>query len=210
MKWILCMYSGGLDSTGALYSLLTKPEYNDYNIHVHHMHLGNIENRAGAERQAVKNCINWFKDNCREFHYDSSVYEYNFMGTKFIWDADITGFMVGRITYHLPRDYKYAVVGRTKTDSVENHSNFGNRAERAMHLMGTAFMDGDKDKPEYLFLVKNMTKQEIWDMLPEDLRKLTWSCRYPVRLDSVMDRPYVPCGRCITCEDMKKMELGNG
>ena len=199
------MWSGGLDSTGALYKLLTEPRFAEYNIHVHNMVLQNVEQRAGAERIATDACLKWFRENCREFKFTRTIHEYFFMGTKFIWDADVTGFTVGRLTYHSPDNYKYAVVGRTKTDRDQNNDNFGERARRAMTLMATAYMDEPEKKPEYLFLVQDMTKKEIWQMLPEELRKHTWSCRKPVRLDSVQDRPYVACGKCITCIDMKKM-----
>ena len=50
---ILCMWSGGIDSTGLLYSLLTQPEYNDYERQVHHISLINVEGRSGAELKAT-------------------------------------------------------------------------------------------------------------------------------------------------------------
>ena len=45
---ILAMYSGGLDSLGMIYKLLTNFEYKDYDIHVHHVHNKNIELRHRA------------------------------------------------------------------------------------------------------------------------------------------------------------------
>ena len=36
---ILAMYSGGLDSLGMIYKLLTDPEYKDYVLHIHHVHV---------------------------------------------------------------------------------------------------------------------------------------------------------------------------
>ena len=42
---ILAMYSGGLDSLGMVYKLLTEEQYKDYYIHIHHVHNKNVENR---------------------------------------------------------------------------------------------------------------------------------------------------------------------
>jgi tRNA(Ile)-lysidine synthase TilS/MesJ len=50
---ILAMYSGGLDSLGMVYKLLTDPEYRDYSVHVHHVHNKNVEQRNRAEAIAV-------------------------------------------------------------------------------------------------------------------------------------------------------------
>ena len=50
---ILAMYSGGLDSLGMIYKLLTDPEYNDYGLHIHHVHNRNVEDRARAEAVVV-------------------------------------------------------------------------------------------------------------------------------------------------------------
>ena len=54
---ILAMYSGGLDSLGMVYRLLTDPEYQDYNLHIHHVHNKNIENRHRAEDIMVQQAL---------------------------------------------------------------------------------------------------------------------------------------------------------
>ena len=51
---ILCMFSGGIDSSGVLHELFTNPEYVDRPLIIHHTILQNRENRAKAESQAVK------------------------------------------------------------------------------------------------------------------------------------------------------------
>jgi len=198
---ILCMFSGGLDSTGALYSLLTQSEYKDYNIHVHSMDLSNIENRSGAEFQATMNIKKWFIDKGYKFKFTRSVHEYKFMSNCFIWDSDICAFMAGQITRCSPRSYNYIVMGRTKTDDDMNHSNMTGRIKRAREIFHASYGESSKQKPEYLYPVIDMTKQDIWDMLPEELRNYTWSCRTP-KQNNKFD--WVTCGSCITCNDIKK------
>jgi tRNA(Ile)-lysidine synthase TilS/MesJ len=66
---ILCMFSGGVDSTGALFRLLTHRDYRSFSIHVHHIHLLNIERRALAEKQACQGILQVFKDMGLAFDY---------------------------------------------------------------------------------------------------------------------------------------------
>ena len=56
-KNTLVMFSGGLDSTAALYWML---ENTDDNIFVHRIILDNYERRSVAESEAVKKIIEWF------------------------------------------------------------------------------------------------------------------------------------------------------
>ncbi len=58
---ILCMYSGGVDSTAVVYKLLTELKYSSYDIHVHHISMINLENKHDAELSAVFNCLGWLK-----------------------------------------------------------------------------------------------------------------------------------------------------
>lgn len=56
----LVMLSGGIDSTAALWHVLHHPEkYGE--IHVHHIHIQNIEARWHAEATAVKNILDCMK-----------------------------------------------------------------------------------------------------------------------------------------------------
>ena len=56
------MYSGGLDSLGMIYRLLTDTDYNQYNIHIHHVHNQNVENRQKAEAVTVKVALEELKN----------------------------------------------------------------------------------------------------------------------------------------------------
>jgi hypothetical protein len=67
------MFSGGLDSTAALYKLLTGSEDD---LHVHHVHLMNRDGRARAERDAVQAVLAWCRANCRPFSYSESALDF--------------------------------------------------------------------------------------------------------------------------------------
>jgi hypothetical protein len=193
------MYSAGLDSVGVLYRLLTVPEFEDKRVHVHHLHLVNRENRAVAERAAVGETLSLIKADpcCREFVYTESLHNYRFMRKHFIWDMDFCAFMAGQISLADPR-VRYVALGRTRTDVEGAGFDFRRRMERAQAIFKSVRMLAESEA-EYIFPVVRLTKREIWDMLPEDLRRAAWSCRTPVYGE---DKRPVHCGRCITCRDL--------
>jgi 7-cyano-7-deazaguanine synthase in queuosine biosynthesis len=45
-----------------------------------------------------------------------------------------------------------------------------------------------------------LTRQKTWihESLPEPLRKLTWTCEFPMKKRPTAKR-WTPCGRCLTC-----------
>jgi len=63
-KNVLVMFSGGLDSTTALYKLLKET---DYNIYVHHVLLKDTTSRWKYENKACHQILTYLK-NIRNFH----------------------------------------------------------------------------------------------------------------------------------------------
>jgi len=199
---ILCMFSGGLDSVGVLHQLLTAPEYAGFDIHVHHMHLLNREERAEAEGHAVTALYKAFREETgRHFTTTANVMEYRFMERDFIFDMDLAAFMSANIVRTMPGITKVAM-GRTKTDITDAKANFHQRMERARRLFEELLSLEKGPLPERIFPVLPFTKAEIFEMLPESIRKHAWSCRTPIYFD---DEPPGPCGKCHTCEDLKAM-----
>lgn len=188
---VLLMFSGGLDSTGVFWELLKTNEI----LHVHHLHLKNVENRTEAENKAVNNILEYMRK-IKDFTYSESKHEYESYNGKFIWDCDIMSFMAGFICDAKP-SIKNVAIGLTKTDIS---SSVNARIEKANKIF-SAFCKATKIYP-----VKHLTKKEVWDLLPDDLRQLTWSCRTPIYKDNEI----IPCNRCKTCFEMKKNGLLHG
>jgi len=197
------MFSGGLDSVGVLYRLLTSPEYDGYTIHVHHIHLLNSEDRTEAEAHAVNALIPLFqKHTGKTIRYTENLVEYRFLQSRFIWDMDLAAFMAAN-TVREYTDIRMVAMGRTKTDVESGSQNFFDRMDRAQKLYElTLSLDIDLEIPIRIFPVIDLTKAEIFAMLPEDIRSSAWSCRQPLYFD---DHPPTACGACHTCEDLKKM-----
>lgn len=187
---ILVMFSGGLDSTGALYRLLTET---DSQLHVHHIDIQNIENRWIPERYATAKII----DLCqkfRNFKFSTSTYEFLQFKNFFTWDNDIVRFVAAQIARDDPNINKVAL-GKCADD--ENPA-FRLRALQSQTIWNACFLGSDKSPPEIIRPVETMTKKQIWDMLPDNFKDYIWSCRTP----RISNKTYSYCLTCNTCQTM--------
>ena len=190
---ILAMYSGGLDSLGMVYKLLTDDEYKDYSIHIHHVHNKNVENRWRAEAIAVDQAVKELRELGFEFEYSTSEIGTQPYGKHFLFDTDSINFFAGYICSVNP-DIKLVAVGMQSNDANQS---LEDRRVRANNIL-RAFTDTEK-----IFPVLDMTKREIYDLLPASLRNLFWSCRRPV----YTEKSIAPCGKCDTCVKLREQAI---
>lgn len=190
---ILAMYSGGLDSLGMVYLLLTSPEYKDYDIHIHHVHNKNVENRWRAEQLAVDAATHELKRIGLKFDYSESEIGSPPFGKYFLFDTDTMNFFAGYVASVNPSIVKVAM-GMQANDG--NYS-LEDRRVRGNKIL-SAFTEAEKIYP-----VLNMTKREIYDMLPESIRNMFWSCRRPV----YMEKSITPCKKCDTCIKLREQRI---
>lgn len=200
---ILCMYSGGIDSTGVLHQLMTDEKFKSNPLIVHHIHIFNRENRAKAEAAAVKRILSYYKQNSlREFLYTESIFNTTgfapLKSNRFPFDMDVCAFMAGNICA-ARKDVNYVAMGRTKTDIDAGGDNFMQRMSRAQGIFKHVMSMEKTSTPDYIFPVMEFTKQQIWESLPEQVRKSTWWCRRPVYDQQQNARA---CGKCPTCKDV--------
>ncbi len=198
------MFSGGVDSTGVLHELLTSEKYKSYSLIIHHIHIWNRENRAMAELSAVKSILNYYKKEAT-FVFSQSTFDTRgfavLKSNRFPMDMDVCAFTASQICAARP-DVKYVAMGRTKTDVQSGGENFQKRMQRAQAIY-KASLSLEQQKPaEYIFPVVDYTKKEIWDFLPTEVRNATWWCRRPIYEENSAK----PCGKCITCKEMKTFE----
>lgn len=190
---ILAMYSGGLDSLGMVYRLLTDTEYKDYSIHIHHVHNKNAENRWRAEQIAVDIATKELKNLGFKFAYSESEIGTVPFGDKFMFDTDSMNFFAGYVCSVNPNIVKVAM-GMQANDANQRLEERRIRGNKILQ----AFTPAEKIYP-----VMNMTKCEIYDMLPESLRNMFWSCRRPI----YSEKNIAPCGRCDTCLKLKEQGI---
>lgn len=190
---ILAMYSGGLDSLGMIYKLLTDPEYKEYDVHVHHVHNKNVENRFKAEAIAVNLATKELKRLGFNFAYSESEIGTQPYGKHFLYDSDTMNFFAGYVASVNP-DIKLIAMGMQANDynlALEE------RRKRANKIL-EAFTPVKKIYP-----VLNMSKREIYNSLPDPLRNLFWSCRHPI----YTEKNIAPCGKCDTCVKLKEQGI---
>ena len=196
---IFCMYSGGLDSAGMLFKLLTELEYVKYHIHVHHIHLMNSENRDKAEGKAVDETLSYLRKNpsYRPFSYSETTMKYPTFNRKLVRDVELCLIIGLSYINNIPSINHYAI-GVTKDD--KNLSDIRGRIERNNEIFAVLCKTG----ATRIFPVENYTKEEIYRFLPKELSSLSWSCRTPVYAHGQLTE----CGRCPTCKQLQAIKLG--
>ena len=190
---ILAMYSGGLDSLGMVYRLLTDPEYKDYVIHIHHVHNRNVEDRDRAEAIVVPLVLKELERLGYSFIYSESEIASQPYNGNFMYDSDTINFFAGYICSAEPNIVKVAMGMQADDYNLA----LEHRRLRANKIL-SAFTDVEKIYP-----VLDLTKREIYDMLPESLRNMFWSCRRPV----YGEKNIAPCGKCDTCVKLKEQGI---
>lgn len=226
---ILCMYSGGIDSTAVLYKLLTDMKYISYDIHVHHISLINIENKHDAELVAVSNCLKWFKKKIpnRKILFTKNIVDFNFLQPIFPLDSDIFSFVAGQIfrscnpSVGMNVKYDFFATGLTNTDIIgaldyTNSKEIKNEivlsddkkkytftaSSRTNKIIDACISPLETEKlnieaPERLYPLIDLDKKDVIKIIPEDLLKLTWSCRTPINKNN----KYYECNKCKSCKE---------
>ena len=180
----LVMFSGGMDSTYMLWRLLQDPAVGP--IHLHHMNIINIENRAKAEALAVAQIRNYFRVRGLEPSYSESTHEMPDFNGSFPWDTHFVYTVAATLCLSFPQFYR-VLIGRTAHDASRAINRAGPNADKVFHIF--------EPKAALEFPLMYTAQDEIVAGLPEDLLALTWTCRTPW-YDG--QRP-MPCGKCVNC-----------
>jgi 7-cyano-7-deazaguanine synthase in queuosine biosynthesis len=190
---ILAMYSGGLDSLGMVYKLLTDPQYKRYILHIHHIHNKNAEHRDQAEAIAVNLALAELKIMNFQFEYTESEIVIPTYKNKFMFDTDTINFFAGYIC-SLNSNIESVAMGMNAGDANQSLENRRKRADAIL----AAFTPVGKIYP-----VLDMSKREIYDSLPDQLKNKFWSCRRPVHAENKFET----CGKCNTCIKLSEQSI---
>jgi 7-cyano-7-deazaguanine synthase in queuosine biosynthesis len=194
---VLVMFSGGVDSLGALYKIMTDSTYSSYDIHVHHVNLINSENRAEPEAIAVKAILEELSKmpTLPKLGYSESTFELPSCGKGVVRDAYLINFISGVLCDRLPLIQKVVLgVNLTDIQSFANDMTVVNKAVELFSLFS--------DRKLKVYPVRDMTKKEIYDFLPENLRKLVWFCRRPAKVGD----KFIQCGGCSACQQINGIQ----
>lgn len=192
---VLLMWSGGVDSTGTLYQLLTEPQHKEFKIYAHHIHIVNKEGRVEAEKTACDKIILCLRNKGFVFDYTENTLDFNFM-TGLPTDMDLAYFMTGWIC-RVDKTITHISRGRTYDDGL-NNAVLDSR-ERGLKIL--EILTG-VPTPEHLFTQTHLTKKQVWELMPKELRELCWYCRFPIKNN---DGSFSICGQCHTCHAMSRI-----
>jgi len=188
------LWSGGVDSTGALYKILK--DYPD-EVFAHHIHFKNIENRWEAEKESVDKMIPWLRKNVRDFNYSESTIEIGL--ENFGWDVPISMYIGGLVV----RD-KFCnklVLGAT-SDDLKGETQFRHTMSQLLAVMATLRQPKNHQSFPYMWqLMSNTSKKEIWDSLSDFLKENIWCCRTPKQSNG----KWIECEDCIACNSLEKI-----
>ncbi|HZD21658.1 MAG TPA: hypothetical protein VE325_13375 [Burkholderiales bacterium] len=186
----LAMFSGGLDSTAMLVSLLA--ETGD-DLRVHHIRLANREQRAEAEQMAVERIVAWCRSRYRPFRYSASALDFAELEAIPI-DYLCVAFVACQVAIDTPGCDRIAVAALARDTDIENRSTRQRRVFDALYECYRARKLGES-RVEWIYPVYHASKQELAARLPAELLRLTWSCRRPV----AAAEGFRPCGACKAC-----------
>ena len=200
-KKILCMFSGGLDSCGLLHLLLTDKQYQNYDIHVHHIKIINITRRAKAETVATDDILDYCKQHYRPFSVTRSMYQGTELGRAFLNDNNIVTHIAACIV-NVDDSYEYVTTGITKSEMEREATRI--RQKNAKDLFNLMVTQGKRTKPvELLWPLLDLTKREIYNMIPQYMRDNYWSCRLPKYINGVPHE----CRKCPSCMHLIEEEI---
>ncbi|KFA97561.1 hypothetical protein [Vibrio sp. ER1A] len=204
----IAFYSGGLDSTAMLYLL----SQTDEEIIAHHVYFETDTERDKLEMQAVEKIQKYFGD---RFKWESS--SISLMGAPLLKQSrDVIWFSIIGAVYtayenvdniyfgfeHQAADVYYKQWLQTAEDLCNGV------LEKALPLSCKGDLvneDPDKIKPyKIISPVAGLSKADEYNLLPEELKKVVWSCRNPQRLKSGV---ITHCGTCEPCSEYTRHNL---
>jgi len=160
------------------------------------MYIENHENRVEAERGACYKILDYLRNCGYVFDYTENVLDFNFMSSGLPTDMDLAYFMTGWMC-RIDNTITHISRGRTYDDGL-NDAVFDSR-ERGLKILN--FLVGNL-VPEHLFTQTHLTKKQVWELMPKELRELCWYCRFPIRNT---DGTFSTCGHCHTCHAMTEI-----
>lgn len=184
------MFSGGMDSAAMLVKLLTQSADE---LRVHHIRMQNREGRDGAEGRAVEAIVAWCRGRYRSFRYSESGLDFSELEAIPI-DYLSIAFVACQLAIDTPGCTRIAVASlRADTDIVNRSA----RQRRVFESLYECYRYRKLGEPavEWIYPVYDLDKRAIKDLIPPEIRALTWSCRRPVAIAG----QFRPCGACKAC-----------
>lgn len=201
----LVMWSGGIDSTWSLFTLLKNTNDPVFAHHVckrsrtddgQHLSRG-----FEYERAAVRAMIDWFGTYTRGFTYSESYIDLTCF-PHFARDTITAAFMGAQAAMSWDfGEHDKLVMGTNGTEDEGNSDDprvvYRTRFRSLMNQQTIQAVMQRDAVPDFAWIMPAPTRAQQIEDLPPDLLKLTASCRAPIEAG---DGTFVRCGVCATCE----------
>lgn len=200
---LFCLYSGGLKSAGYLWQILSNDKYDDYIIHIHHISIINYKMAYFAQEYYTKKSLEIFKQHFnRELIFTHNQINFNCLPKHSLLpnDIDICSFVANQYV-SLNHDTEYIILGRSNEDSIEESKPI-KRANFALNKMKD--VSQFNNNVSYLELNNNLSRKDIYNILPHDIRSVVWSCHNPIyEIKKQQITKIVKCNKCCKCKEDK-------
>lgn len=160
---IVCFYSGGKKSLACLFAILSNPEYKEYLIQIHYIHIVNHKQQYKQALDAVKATLPVFKEYFqREFIVTENQINFSCLPApaKLPADSDICLFIASQII-NIDISVRYVALGFSH-EQLESNNEYGNLAKKI-----SANLASNRENPysaqdaEYLLPCGEMSDVEI-------------------------------------------------
>jgi 7-cyano-7-deazaguanine synthase in queuosine biosynthesis len=187
--------SGGVDSIFTAWKLLSENSNETFLLH----HVSGSQSflpansRVKLEKSAVLNFLQYLDNhNITNYKYIESKRYRTDSSVKSIKDIE----MVGIFTGILLRTYTTIskIVVSANLEDLEQGVNYNERSQTRFEIINAISRNHNV---EYIYPIKDLTKSEISNLMPEELLKLCWYCRNPQIGGKV-------CGKCQPCININK------
>ena len=193
----LIPFSGGIDSTAALYLTLSQNPEAHFLVFKVNLINGSSASRTVMEERAVNAILEELRRlGLNNFSYRRLSYDYSQLGFPPIWDSEAVNFAAATCLRAHPEIEEF-VEGAIGDDYLQ--PDFEARLaqiEKILYLVA----ERDKSNLRIVFPLKDLMKYEVMKVLPNSILRLTWSCRFPV------EGPVWDLKRCRQCHTCKIVE----
>ena len=195
----LIPFSGGIDSTAALYHTLTQAPEDHFLVFKVVLRNGECASRSVKEEQAVNHILEALRARgIHNFTYRRLAYDYSQLGPPPIWDSEAVNFAAATCIRAYP-SIEYMVEGAIWDDyQQEGFQERLDQIERILYLVS----ERTPDDLRIEFPLKDQNKYTVMKGLPPEILALTWSCRYPV---GASNWELKRCHRCSTCKTIDRV-----